>query len=216
MKNYNKAFEKIKKENGQSLVEVLVALAVGAILVGAAAFAIAATLRSSANRERSQAASTLAEGLLNTVHAIARANWSNIYEATKLTPYFATSTNGTLTIQAGSETVVLNNFSYTRHFLIEDVCRESGVASAITSCGSGGIGDPSTQKITAYVAWSAVSGASSLEIERYITRWQNASFVQSDWSGGDGELGPFDVPGDVYATSTDIDTQNGSLRINGL
>lgn len=206
----------LKAENGQSLVEVLVALAVGALLIGAAAFAIAATLRSSASRERSYVAAGLAEELLNTSNALADANWFDLYSAIKFVPNFVTSTGGTLSMQNGTEELTLNNFLYTRFITIEDVCRESGIESNIVPCGPGAIGDPSTQKITAHVTWDAVSGASSLEIERYITRWKNASFLQSDWSGGGGVIGPLPAPTNVYATSTDIDMQNGSLRIQGF
>ncbi len=64
--------------NGQSLVEMLVGLAIGTILIGTATFAIASMLRANSSIQGTQSASTMAQSLVNTVRSWGGSNWQNV------------------------------------------------------------------------------------------------------------------------------------------
>lgn len=205
---------------GQSLIEVLVALAIGVILIGAAAFAIATTLRLSGDREKSQIASGLAMELAEKVEAVTSADWLSIYNLPVkglAGQYFVATSTGDLVITSGVEQVTFQNAVFTRFFTVDDVCRDSGAGSFLVDCGdAGALGDPSSQKISISVSWNVQGALKSSVLTRYLTRSQNAVFRQSDWSGSYGVLGPIEEPTDVYATSSNIDTASGSIRIRGF
>jgi hypothetical protein len=63
---------------GQSIAEVLVALAVGVILVGAAASLILPSLKSNTQVTNIQEGSTLAKGMLDNVRVFSEGSWNNL------------------------------------------------------------------------------------------------------------------------------------------
>ncbi|MEK7464661.1 MAG: LamG-like jellyroll fold domain-containing protein [Patescibacteria group bacterium] len=106
-----------------------------------------------------------------------------------------------------------NNIPFTRYFHVENVTRDS--SGDIAS----GNDDPATQKITAYAEWAGQGALfSQLKVLDYITRWQNSTFNQSDWSGGSGESGVLTQPSNKYTSSSNIDATStyGSIKILGL
>ncbi len=63
---------------GQSIAEVLVAVAVGVILVGAAASLILPSLKGNTQATNVQEGSTLANGLLSNVRVFSEGGWNNL------------------------------------------------------------------------------------------------------------------------------------------
>ncbi len=108
---------------------------------------------------------------------------------------------------------------FSRYFTVENVCRTndaSSTVSGVTPCGSGSLEDPSTQKISSVVEWIASTGATNLTLVDYITRWKNAIFQQTDWSGGSGDDAIYTEPGSGYSSSTNIDSGSGLIRLHGI
>jgi prepilin-type N-terminal cleavage/methylation domain-containing protein len=99
-----------KESAGQSLIEVMVGLAIGGVLIGAAAFAISVTLRSSVSIQRSGAAVSIAQDLMGRARAWGAADWQNVYGLTKgSSNHYYLSASGTTLIAVAGEEGVLDN-----------------------------------------------------------------------------------------------------------
>ena len=139
---------------GQSLAEILIAVAVGAIIIGSAAVGISLLLRSNLDSRSSQTASFLAREYLDKARSLSESNWHNIYDlspkgATSAYKIVASGTTG-LAIASGTESSTIENITYTRYFTVENIRRDA--SDNIVESG-GTWDDPSTQKITAVVQW---------------------------------------------------------------
>lgn len=104
--------------------------------------------------------------------------------------------------------------AYSRHFIIENVCRDSGgniIGVTDNASGTGkdgstttcnvapsGTHDPTTQKATVNVTWNG----GSYESVQYLRRLNNDSVHQDDWSSPSN-----------YTSSNGVDTTGGSIRI---
>ena len=69
---------KNNREAGQSLIEILIGVAIGAILIGGAAATITLTLRSNVQNKNIQIASSFSQAMLDQVSVYADADWHNI------------------------------------------------------------------------------------------------------------------------------------------
>jgi prepilin-type N-terminal cleavage/methylation domain-containing protein len=80
----------IKDESGQSLMEMMIALAVGAILIGGASIAVVVVLQSGSTNQIQQSATVLAQEIVEKGRIYGMADWSNLYELEKSssTKYF--------------------------------------------------------------------------------------------------------------------------------
>ncbi len=107
--------KKIKKEKkGQSLVEILVALAIGGLVIGAAVYTMSSVISSRSSNERREIAINLADGLMNEVRTIAEANWLDIYllpHKTATSSYYPISSGTKLIIVEGKEGILSNEIS---------------------------------------------------------------------------------------------------------
>jgi len=224
MEKYN-----IKSISGQSLVEIIIAITVGAILIGAASAAIVPILRSNLETRNVQTASSLAQEYLDNVQNLAESNWLNIYilpgSKGPSSQFYLSATSTTYEILSGTTSTVVEGRTFTRYFSIENTSRNLCGASDITtnatsSCASGpgssGVADdPSTQKITTTITWPENR---SISKSQYLTRSRNKVFVQTDWSAGPGQEGPITLENNQFATSSNINysTTTGSIKIQGF
>ena len=223
MEKYN-----IKSISGQSLVEIIIAITVGAILIGAASAAIVPILRSNLETRNVQTASSLAQEYLDNVQNLAESNWLNIYippgSKGPSSQFYLSATSTTYEILSGTTSTVVEGRTFTRYFSIENTSRNLCGASDITtnatsSCASGpgssGVADdPSTQKITTTITWPENR---SISKSQYLTRSRNKVFVQTDWSAGPGQEGPITSENNKFFTSSVIDYTSsvGSITIQG-
>ena len=225
MEKYN-----IKSISGQSLVEIIIAITVGAILIGAASAAIVPILRSNLETRNVQTASSLAQEYLDNVQNLAESNWLNIYippgSKGPSSQFYLSATSTTYEILSGATSTVVEGRTFTRYFSIENVNRTScGVGNATTTAtttptcnmepGDSYIAeDPSTQKITATVTWPE---GRTISRSQYLTRSRNKVFVQTDWSGGPDQEGPITSENNKFFTSSVIDYTSsvGSITIQG-
>ena len=196
--------------NGQSLVEILIALGVGTILVIAAATIIAPALKINAQAYKVQIGTSLAKELLTNVRVWAEGDWHNIANlgTSSLNHYYINASSSPFAVVAGNELIEFATTTYTRYFYVDDIYRDSG--DLITA--SGGSYDPSTKKISVDYSWP---GGTTSTITEYVTRNRNNVFWQTDWSGGPGQNGPVTGVNNRFASSTQINhsTTSGSIII---
>lgn len=211
----------IRKNQGQSLAEIIVSLAIAFILVGSASMLVSVALRANLGNKYLQASSYLAQDLADKLSAFAEGKWycpsactanygiANLSKGSVNTYYISTSTIPfTWVGPAASEMIELDSVSYTRSFFLEEVCRDS--TGAITTSGWPGClstqKDLSTLLAVISVQWQEQGQPKSFQITRYLVHDRNNQvFVQSDWGGG--PLSPPEVvtsPNNKFETSSNI------------
>lgn len=198
--------------SGQSFIELLAAIAVGAIFIVGAAMIIAPSLGENAQAAKTQIAATNAQSLMGNIRVWSEGNWQSVlslatgsashyYLITSSTPYAATT---------GIETIITATTTYTRYFYISDVYRDT--SGNLTSSGS--VYDPSTKQISVVYNWV---GGKANTMAAYFTRNDNAAFDQSDWSGGASPGTVATTVGNQFASSSNINytTTTGSIYVSG-
>lgn len=95
----------VGQESGQSLIEILIALAIGAMIIGAATIGISFMLRSTSTNQNLQSASGFMNDLISKIRSFGGASWANIYGLTKGTgtTYFLNASSSALFAVQGSE-----------------------------------------------------------------------------------------------------------------
>lgn len=179
-----------KKQSGQLLLEILVAVSVAAIVFTLGAQLVYVSLQSSRLAGEKNTALGLAEETYETVRSAATEKWQNLYNLTKGSAnYYPTKVSGKWVINnSGIETVTINNINYSRSFTAQNVCRDAttraitGItdsSGSTTTCAtSGGSHDPSTQRVSVSVSWP---NATTLINSEYLTRWRNKVCPQINW-----------------------------------
>lgn len=223
-------------QKGSLLLEILLAVAVGAIIIGAVAGLVYVSSKSGQNSGAKSSAISLAEEGLEAMQSISETDWHKIYlpptgsgdpDADKgnTIPYYIYRDGtawalGKITILGNEGNVEIDGIIYTRKIYIDNVnrqktgnnrkiCSEKEIAENAPGCLAGDyINDPSTQKIKVVVS---KSGTSDVMLEEYLTRWKNETSSQSDWSGGSGQSGPVVAPGNKYDSNPDGNIDNTSI-----
>jgi len=188
------------RRRGQSLIELLVAMAVGTILIGGSTGLMGVSLKSYAGVRKHLQANVLIRQITEVVQSLARSDWHSIYDLTKDSDYKIGLSGNVWSISAGQEEGTINDMPYKRYFRVHNVNRDSG------NIASTGDNDPSTQKIVIILEYGN-NYVSSTSIPFYLTRSENnKEFHQTDWSGGEGVTGPTSNPSNKYDTSTNVAT----------
>ncbi|OGY59765.1 MAG: hypothetical protein A3B23_03595 [Candidatus Colwellbacteria bacterium RIFCSPLOWO2_01_FULL_48_10] len=160
--------------SGQSLMEVLISIAIGALILGSSVVAVTLTLRSSLQSRSTRSASLLLQEMMDNARSIAEGDWRQIYDLDPKGSAGQYKLAPTLAIESGSEDITINGTAYTRFFTVENVARNA--AGEIQAAGTD---DPSTQKITGHITWTGNQGLTAAE---YLTRFDNRAYRVSDWS----------------------------------
>ncbi|MEK7129940.1 MAG: prepilin-type N-terminal cleavage/methylation domain-containing protein [Patescibacteria group bacterium] len=156
-----------RRRAGQSLVELLVAIAVAAVMLPAIITGVVASREGKIQqRERLSATALLREGE-EAVRTVREGSWTAFAVNGTFHPVVS---GGTWILASGSETVD----QFTRSIVISDVYRDA--LGAVTS--SGGTMDPSTKQVVTTVAWNAIF-PSSVSGTSYLTRYSNATYIQT-------------------------------------
>lgn len=192
-------FNFIKYNSGQSLVEILVALAVGIIFVLGTIIAVQMSLKTGKDSEKIQTSAMFARELMDNVKIFAESDWHNISNlaTTSANKYYLNTSNSPFTVVSGEESISVGTTTYSRYFYVDDVYRDG--SGQITQ--SGGTLDPSTKKITIVYKWI---GGNDKYLITYLTRFKNMIFNQTDWSGGGGQDGPITSTNEKFSTSSNI------------
>jgi len=155
------------QEQGQSLVELLIAIGISAIILPALITGFVASREGRVQQnERLRATALLAEAV-NAVRVAKEADWNTFALNGTYHPVISGST---WILASGSETVS----GFTRSIVIGDVRRDSNG----NIVGSGGDLDPSSKKLTAAVTWNAIY-PSRLSSAFYLMRYVNNIFLQT-------------------------------------
>lgn len=215
------------------MIEILIAVAVGAIIVAYAAAAFVTTIKSNQASRITDTASSLAQELMDNVRSYGEANWQDLYAVISkgdttqaCTPYcYYLATGGSpFTLTNNSEQLTVNNIVYTRYFTVENVNRDSCGTGSVTSSAqtactglfSDILEDPSTQKITVRVTWpQTVGGTGDFKNTGYVTHYVNQTSNFTDWSGSSGTEGPITQPSNGYSSQSGLDTTTtpGSITV---
>jgi prepilin-type N-terminal cleavage/methylation domain-containing protein len=111
-KNYKiKNSRALFTRSGQSLIEILIALAIGSILIGAATLGIAFMIRSTATNQRLQVASGFARDMIEKLRSWSASDWQNIYllEKGTSTKYFLAPSGMSFLAIQGEEGMLEND-----------------------------------------------------------------------------------------------------------
>lgn len=198
-KNYN-------KEEGASLVEILVASMVVVILIGSGVAMMTVSLKISSENQKIAIASGLISEMAEAISNISQGNWFQLYNLTKGEPnhYKIKTTNNVLAIDSGEEIITKNNINFKRYFVVENVSRSS--KNDIESTYNSSNDDPATQKVTFYVLWGNNYNKSINTVKYYTRSFNERVWSQNDWSGG-AKADVISIGGpvnNIFATSTNI------------
>src|SRR3989338_6620122 len=118
----------LSARGGQSLIEVLIALLVGAIMIGAGAAIIAPVLRSNTQTLRAQVGTSLGKELLENVSVWGQGNWNNILAlaTTSANQYYLPTSPSPFSHATGTESIQVGTTTYTRYFYIDNITRDAG------------------------------------------------------------------------------------------
>lgn len=194
------------KRKGQSLVEILVAVGIGAFIIVGVTAVIVPSLQINQGVNVVQTRTQLGDALLNDVRAWATSNWNGVLAlATGTTnDYYLDTAASPFTVATGTQAVAMGSSTYTRYFYLSDVYRDA--SGNVTTTVTGNYYDPSTKEVTAVVA--------STTYTLYVTRNANNSFAQTSWAGGSGASGPLTLASTSYWASTDVTVSaTGSLQL---
>ncbi|MDP1688800.1 MAG: prepilin-type N-terminal cleavage/methylation domain-containing protein [bacterium] len=220
----NSKFQIPNSREGQSLIEILVGIAIMSIFLTGAAIMMINIIKIGKTNRSAQTAQDLASELLDNVKAINSSNWQNLYSLSpkgSSTPYYATTTLNGLQVTTGQELLTIDNMVFTRYFYIENVCRDSsggtdgtGVVVGVsdTLVCSPAFEDPSSQRVTVRVTWLDSDGKTLTE---FITRFANAVTSQASWQGGPVGDSVSLVATTTFASSSNIDfsSSTGAIQI---
>ena len=214
-------------ENGQSLIEAIIALTIGVLFITGATRIIALSLRLDFQNKFVQSAGELAQVNTEEVATMANASWHNLrFDSSGApiahaanAPYHLIDQGGFLKLVPSATTTTWNGQTYTISLTLADVNRDANGQIA-----SAGVSDPSTVQIDATVSWQQNTDTGQVIFSRVLTRNRDREFFQTDWSGGNNFAGPVDYVGlpttitNKYFTSTNIATNTpaGQLTIKDL
>lgn len=233
----------ILNQKGQMLIEILLAVLIAAIVIGAASSLGYVGLKSGQSSGAKSSAVALVQEGLEAMQAIAETDWHNIYlpptgsglstDKGESFPYYVykNGTSWAISTDVAKRDIIVSGETYSNTYLRtiyiynvnrqkagndRKICSEKEIAESAAGCSVGEyIEDPSTQKIKVVVTRA---GEAEVSVSEYLTRWKNNVSVQSDWSGGSGQTGPIATPNNRYDSidpEGNIDTSGpgGSIKL---
>jgi len=169
-----------KNKSGQSLIEVLIAMAVGTITILAAVTVLTLMLRIGKQDVSFQTAAFLEQEVVDKLLVTADRDWQEVAETSDDETYYLKTTEAKgFEIVEGTKTVDIDGVNYTYYIEFDEVNRSD--SGAISSSGSS---DPSTRKVELSVTWKFQGDDEISTVTKYITRSKNEVFRQTNWSGG--------------------------------
>lgn len=165
--------------DGQSLIEILIAIGLTSVLLPALLTGLVASREGKAQEGQRLEATALLKGAEEAVRSVYGSSWNNV--AVNGTYYPEISGSYWVLTSCGGSCPTING--YTRQLVISDVYRDSGF-NVVTS---GGTLDPSTKKVEISVSWNTprVSSVSTTEyLERYLDNASKIHTTQADFNGG--------------------------------
>lgn len=211
MNNIFEKYTKINKNKGSLLFELLIVIALFAIILSFGANAIYLSLRSNKLSIERDVALSVASETMEATRAVIEEDWQNIYGLTKgTTHYYPSLLNDKWVLLGGDGSITLNDILYTKYITINNVSRDYSTRDILNTYSSID-DDPSTQKVTVTVSWPNGSNVTILE---YFFRWKNKTCGQSGWATGGSLNTVIDCADNNYDTKdASIDISTGSLKL---
>jgi type II secretory pathway pseudopilin PulG len=225
--------ENIKKflrdRRGQSLIEVIIGLTIGALIIGGVSAGLVSSLRSNTQTKQDIAATEIVQKTMDNLRALSESDWNVISSVEggaekkyyllfdELTQTFSVLLDPTppedLTPEQKEKIeVTIENITYTPSFYVYDVSRAGN-----GEIDSGTTYDPSTQKIIIFVSWKTIGTSErTINIVSYVTRTKNTSVLFPDWSAGSGVEGPVTSANNGFSSSDNLDySVQGQIKVSG-
>jgi|GEM_PF-6742341 len=188
------------RQNGQSLIEIMLGVGIFAVFLIGIVSAIVPALHTRTAASDIEVASSAGGELLNNVLIASEANWPGTLERATGTAhtYFMNASTSPFSVATGTETLAIGTSTITRYFFITDAYRDT--SGNLTSSPLNY--DPATKLVN--VVYKTLGGATGT-LATYITRNNDSVYSQGDWSGGAGDAGPITAPkNDFFTASTSV------------
>lgn len=196
---------------GQSLISILLAISIAAIVLVLGSQIIQVSLKAEEATRRKTISYQLAQEAFEATKAVSEEDWHLIYGKTAGTEYYLDNSTGKwiLSDTVGYKTVTLGSDAYLRWLIFSNVSRDSS-GDVETSYNTDN-DDPSTRKATVHISHN---GIEILSQSYYLTRWENTIASQSDWSGDDEIEGPVTSLGSDYSSKSNIEAGAEGLELS--
>ncbi|MFH1790266.1 MAG: LamG-like jellyroll fold domain-containing protein [bacterium] len=185
--------------SGQSLLEVIVAMAIFGLITAAMVSMVLGSFYSlNQGAQQTEAEYILQEGF-EAVRAIRDRAW-NISEYSQSG---VTSTDGWQYLGEGTTEQI---GKYRRIITFFDVCRD--LSGNIADCPANYI-DPHTKRVRILVRWqSQVGSTSTISAVSYISNWDSIDWTQTNWVGGSGQS--------LWSNETQYDSDDGGVDVTSI
>ena len=198
------------KSRGQSLIGILLTIAIGALVLALGAQIIQTSLKASEASRQKNIASQLAQEAFEATKAIAQEDWHLIYDTTVGQEYYLDNSSGKweLSTDVAKKTFTLDKDTFSRWIVFNNVSRDSnGEIEAVYNASHD---DPSTRKVTVIVALNDVQ---KINWSYYLTRWENEVAAQANWTGSSGVEGPVNSFGSDYSSGEDVNPSASGIEL---
>ena len=200
--------------SGQSLIEVLVGVALGAIFIIGTAALVAPSLKVNTQLTKIQTKAQLANELSENVRSWASGNWGGVLALAtgSANTYYLKTATSTFVATSGKDSVVINAQTFQRYFYLLDVYRDNN--GSVTTTASGNNYDPSTKSVTVVAVAVATTSPGNIILSSYVMRSANDVVSQTSWAGGAGESRTLKSVGTTYASSSNVTTTaSGAIQL---
>lgn len=163
---------------GQSLMELIITIALVALILPALLTGFVATRSGRAQKEQRQQAIALVREGQESTRVFREADWTNFANFSGQTVY-PQSAAGTWVLTDVPQALSGAFSGFTRTIIISDVYRDSATFAIVTQGTANSYNDPSTKKVTTTVGWDTPIQNSSVKTTEYLTRNGNIVFSES-------------------------------------
>jgi len=164
--------------NGQSILEVIVALGIFSLIAAAMVSMTTGSFLSLQQGGQQTTAEALAQEGIEAMRSIRDGAFNEIYVSPATV---SISGNQWVVVSGASETIG----DYTRTLTVAAMCRDGN--DDLATCPAT-YTDAHTWQVTSSVSWVTIPGKTdTVQRVAYITNWDSADWTQTDWDGGTGQ-----------------------------
>ncbi len=187
----------LKNQSGQSLIEVLVALGLAsAISVSVLGIMVQAQILNLSTKQRIEA-NTISDQLIEQARSARDLLWSA--DKSSGNQYYFSQNSGSWQLETGANS--LTDGTYTAYLELEEVFRDENGNIA-----DSGTLDPATVKVISNVSWTTRFNRNLSQTTLLTRRVANRNLVQTDWSGGSGQID--------WADDTQYESDDGNVDVS--
>ncbi|MBI4252822.1 hypothetical protein HY623_01420 [Candidatus Uhrbacteria bacterium] len=183
----------IEQQRGQTILEIVIALAIFIFISSALASLILGGLHGVAQGSQHLEADALAQEGMEALRSIKNGAWNELSQS----PAGVRVSGGEWILSGASDSMP----PFTRTITLDAVCRSQ--AGDIVSC-PGSYTDPHTLYGASAVTWTTLEGTrNQVTRSSYLTSWNESAWTQTDWSGGTGQS--------IWSVENRYDADDGNI-----